>query len=268
MSELTQIPQPIWLCLFFILGALLGSFANVVICRLPLNESIVRPRSRCRKCKSAVAWYDNVPIFSFLVLRGRCRNCYEKIGWRYPLVELIMALGFAAFFYWHGFHFFLIEHLIFFFSLVIVSFIDLDHMILPDSFTLSGIVIGLIGAYLNPSRVFSEALFGALMGGGFLWLVAYVYFLVRKQEGMGGGDIKLLAWIGAVLGWQSIPFVILVSCLFGSLVGVFLALREKKGFQTVIPFGPYLALGAVAYIFNGYLLGKLYLQTFMPDVAP
>ncbi len=147
-----------------------------------------------------------------------------------------------------GANYFLIEALIFIFMLVTVSFIDLDHMILPDKFTLSGIVIGLVGALINPERDFLSALYGVLAGGGFLWAVAYLYYALRGREGMGGGDIKLLAWIGAVLGWQAIPITILISSVIGSIVGLMLAFRTKDGMTLAIPFGPYLAGAALVFL--------------------
>jgi leader peptidase (prepilin peptidase) / N-methyltransferase len=131
---------------------------------------------------------------------------------------------------------------------------------------LSGIVIGLVGALLNPERSFLDALLGVLIGGGFLWAIAYFYFVFRKEEGMGGGDIKLLAWMGAVLGWKAIPFVIITSSVVGSLGGIWVALKQKKGMKAAIPFGPYLALGAVAYLFGGQEIASWYLKLFIPGV--
>jgi leader peptidase (prepilin peptidase)/N-methyltransferase len=156
--------------------------------------------------------------------------------------------------------------LIFLFALIIACFIDIDHFLLPDVFTLSGIVIGLIGALLNPERSFVDALLGVLLGGGFLWAIAYFYYVIRKEEGMGGGDIKLLAWIGAVLGWKAIPFVIIASSVVGTVGGAFAAYRDRKGMKTVIPFGPYLALGAVVYLFGGDGIAHWYLGLFIPEL--
>ncbi|MGE0762502.1 MAG: A24 family peptidase [Bdellovibrionales bacterium] len=261
--------MPIWFWLFStaLFGLMLGSFANVVIWRLPLEQSVVRPRSRCPKCSTLIAWYDNFPVFSWLWLRGRCRHCKAPISVRYPLVELLMSLLMTAVVWRFGLSWLTVEYLIFVFGLVIVSFIDLDHLILPDEFTLSGIVIGLVGAVLNPQRDFMPAFWGVLMGGGFLWAVAYVYLALRKQEGMGGGDVKLLAWIGAVLGWQSIPFVILTSSLLGSVVGLAAARKSGLGMKASIPFGPYLALAAILYIFGGSRLGAWYLEIFLPGLS-
>ncbi len=235
---------------FFLLGVIFGSFANVVIVRMPEGESVVSPSSACRKCGTKIPWYHNIPIVSWFVLRGKCYKCAAKFSFRYPLVEIIMGLLFAWTFYVFGLNWSLLEYLIFVFCLVTASVIDIDHMILPDKFTLSGIVIGLVGAAINPDphRVFLDSFIGVILGGGFLWAVAYIYYVLRKREGMGGGDIKLLAWIGAVLGWKAIPIVILLSSLLGSLVGITLALRTKGGLQKAIPFGPYLAGAALLYL--------------------
>lgn len=265
MSELPEFYPYVVLFLF---GILWGSFANVVILRLPAGESIVRPRSRCPKCKTQIKWYDNIPIFSWLILRARCRYCGNPISWRYPLVEFLMGAAFAAAYYFIGPEWYLLEILIFLFGLVTVVFIDIDHFLLPDVFTLSGIVIGLIGALLNPieGRDFADSLLGVLLGGGFLWAIAYFYFVFRKEEGMGGGDIKLLAWIGAVLGWKAVPFVIIASSLVGMVGGGLAALRSSKGMKTVIPFGPYLALGAVMFLFGGARIAHWYLGLFIPEL--
>jgi leader peptidase (prepilin peptidase)/N-methyltransferase len=252
---------------FAVLGLLLGSFANVLIWRIPQKMPWGMVRSQCPKCQSQIAWYDNLPVLSYLILRTKCRKCGVKISIRYPLVELIMCLLFVGAFLKFGWTWTLLEILIFLFGLVVVSFIDLDHMILPDVFTLSGIVIGLVGSVLNPEREFLPSLTGVLLGGGFLWCIAYLYFLLRKEEGMGGGDIKLLAWIGAVLGWTSVPFVILCSSLVGSLIGILLVIKTKGGLKAAIPFGPYLALGAVIYIFGGEQIGLWYIRLFLPSLV-
>lgn len=251
---------------FFFLGAIFGSFGNVIIYRLPRGESVVVPRSYCYSCKTQIKWFDNIPIFSWIFLRGRCRNCSAKFSIRYPIVELITAVLFVLSYHYAGISWTLLEYLIFVFGLVVCTFIDFDHMILPDEFTLSGIVLGLIGAALNPQREFMDAFWGVLMGGGFLWGMAYIYFLLTKQEGMGGGDIKLLAWIGAVLGWKAIPFVIMSSAITGSIVGLIIARKQKAGLKTVIPFGPYLAFGAVLYLFGGETIALWYLDLFLPGL--
>ena len=246
-----------------VLGTLLGSFANVVIVRLPLGESIIRPRSCCRSCQSLVRWFDNIPVFSWFILRGKCRNCSESISWKYPIVELLMGILFVYIFYRLGWQWFTLEILIFTFCAVTASFIDFDHYILPDILTLSGIVICLVGALINPERHFLDALLGFLMGGGSLWFVAYIYYTWKKVEAMGGGDIKLLAWIGALLGWRGVPFVILVASLLGAVVGIIVSTQTKGGLQTKIPFGPYLVLGALFYTFWGDQLMDWYWGIFL-----
>lgn len=250
----------------FVLGALFGSFANVVIYRWPKGESVIRPGSHCGSCQKPVAWYDNVPIFAWLYLRGRCRQCGAAYSIRYPLVELLMAVAFTALYLKIGHQWILLEYLIFAFGLITASFIDLDHMLLPDVFTLSGIGLGLLGALLNPERSFWPSLWGVLLGGGALWAVASIYAALRKQEGMGGGDIKLLAWIGAVLGWTSVPFVIISSSLIGSLIGLTVVAVKKKGLDYAIPFGPFLAIGAILYIFVGHAAAQMYLRFFIPSL--
>lgn len=254
--------------LFAGFGLLLGSFANVLIYRIPEGKAFVLGRSQCRNCNQKIAWYDNIPVISWLVLRGKCRNCKKNISWRYPAVEILMSVAFALVFFTIGWSWFLLEALIFVFGLIVVSFIDFDHMILPDSFTLSGIVIGLLGSLINPERDFWPALLGVLVGGGVLWFIAYLYWALKKEEGMGGGDIKLLAWIGAVLGWSAIPFVIMTSSLMGSFIGIIVALNSKKGFKQTIPFGPYLALAAILYLVGGQALSDWYLQLFIPSLGP
>lgn len=261
MFEAIESYPSLSLTFFFVLGCLLGSFANVVIVRLPQGENIALPRSFCRSCKNTIKWYHNIPVLSWILLGGKCAYCGAPYSIRYPAIELLMGIAFALTFYSTGYSYTLIEYLYFVFALITCAFIDLDHMILPDKFTLSGIVIGVIGAAINPERSLTQSLFGVLMGGGFLWAVAYLYYAFRGREGMGGGDIKLLAWIGAVLGWQSIPVVILLSSVVGSIVGIALAIRTKDGMKYALPFGPFLVAAALFYIFiHGDRIGEWYLS--------
>lgn len=253
--------------IFFILGLLFGSFGNVVILRLPEAKSFVWGRSHCPKCQNTIRWWQNIPVISFLLLRGKCGFCQGKISIRYPIVELLMGCLFALVFYYYGWSWTTLEYLLFVFGLVVVSFIDLDHMILPDVFTLSGVVIGLSGAALNPERSFLDALLGVLIGGGLLWFVAALYYQLRKEDGLGGGDIKLLAWVGAVLGWSSVPFVVLIASLLGSFIGLSWAFMHNKGMRAAIPFGPYLSLGAIVYMLWGTQIGQMYIHWLVPRLA-
>lgn len=248
----------------FLFGAIFGSFANVLIYRMPANESILKG-SRCSSCNAPVRWYHNIPMIGYFILKGKCASCGAPFSIRYPLVEFIMALLFAGVVYIYGTTWTSLEYLILVFGLVTAGFIDYDHMILPDEITLGGLVLGLIGAALNPERQFLDALYGVLFGGGILWLVAYVYFVFTGRDGLGGGDIKLLGWLGALLGWRSIPFIILSSSIIGSVVGLILSRKNEDGLKTMIPFGPFLALGAILYIFGLKSVGIWYVDLFFPS---
>jgi len=256
---------------FFIfwLGACLGSFANVIILRYPAGQSLI-PNSACVSCHKPVAWYDNIPLISYFVLRGKCRSCQAPFSLRYVAVEYIMALLFLVTYIQYGNSWLTVELLILIFGLVTASFIDLDHMILPDVITLTGLSLGLLGAAINPERPFWDGFAGFVFGGGVLWLVAYVYYVFTGREGLGGGDIKLLAWLGAILGWKSIPFIILVSSILGSVVGLTISFRNPdKGqskMQTMIPFGPFIALAAVMYLLGLKSVGLWYIDLFFPSL--
>ena len=252
-------PQLLFSVFSFILGAVVGSFLNVCICRMPRDESVVSPPSHCPGCGYRIRWYDNIPLVSYLLLRGRCRGCREKISPRYPLVELLNALLSLALFLRFGPTLAFAVLFLFCSALVVITFIDLEHQIIPDEISLSGIVLGFIFSFFLRGHGWLNSLLGILLGGGSLLLVAYGYQVVTGKEGMGGGDIKLLAMMGAFLGWKSIPFIIFVSSLAGSVIGVSLMLIQKKDSKLAIPFGPYLALGALLYVFYGPRLISWYL---------
>jgi len=243
-----------WMDVFVaIFGAAVGSFLNVCIWRLPEERSIVTPPSFCPACGHAIRFYDNIPLLSYLLLRGQCRDCGTRIPWRYPLVEGI-AGALALFLFWkYGLS---VKFLVAFFfvsCLIIITFIDMDHQIIPDIITLPGIPIFFLAAVFVMKLPFYEALWGLLAGGGILYLIATVYAFLRKQEGMGGGDIKLLAMLGAFLGWKSLIFIILVSSLTAAIVGITLMVLRGKDMKYVVPFGPFLSLAAIAYLFWGDL---------------
>jgi leader peptidase (prepilin peptidase)/N-methyltransferase len=239
----------------FFLGAVVGSFLNVVILRLPAEgESIVFPASRCPKCLQAIRWYDNIPIISFILLNRRCRHCGEPISWQYPLIELVMALLSLALVAKFGFSAALPIYFVFTAALLAVIFIDFHHKIIPDSISLPGVAIGFACSFVNPLVTWQQSGLGLLIGGGVLYAVAAGYYLFTKREGMGGGDIKLLAMIGAFLGWQSLPFVVFGSSILGAAVGIGAMLKQKKGGKTVIPYGPFLSIAALLYMFYRELI--------------
>jgi leader peptidase (prepilin peptidase) / N-methyltransferase len=237
--------------LSFLLGLVLGSFMNVCIYRIPERMSIVKPGSHCRSCSNSIKWYDNVPLLSYLILKGRCRHCGAPIGFRYPLVEGLAGALSLALFLRHGLGFIYLYMLVFSLSLVVISFIDLDHMIIPDVLSIPGIVLGLLGSFLVPYLSPLDSLIGIIAGGGTFYIIAYGYSLLRGKEGMGGGDIKLIAMIGAWMGWRPLPIIILISALAGALIGGIFIIASGKGARARIPFGPFLALGALTYLFYG-----------------
>jgi leader peptidase (prepilin peptidase)/N-methyltransferase len=240
-----------WQILMFCLGCCLGSFFNVVIYRLPLKNSIVSPGSHCPQCQKPIPAYDNIPVVSFLLLRGRCRFCASRISWRYPLVELLAGVMVLLLFRRSGWHPQFFVELLFSSALLVIFFIDLDTMLIPDVISLPGIVVGFAASFLTPRLSWLDSLAGILLGGGLFYAIAIGYQWFRGQEGLGGGDIKLLAMIGAFLGWSGVVFTILVSSVTGAAVGLIAMRRSRKGFSTMLPFGPFLALGAVCYLFWG-----------------
>lgn len=256
----------------FAIGAIVGSFLNVVIHRYPLEESIVFPASHCPHCKTPIRWYDNVPILSYLVLRARCRSCRMPISPRYPLVELANALFYLALFLHTGatIGFFLLAAIV---SMIIVLiYVDAEIQILPDVIDLPGIVIGIaIGALtlgasyitLTVSSSLVDALLGALFGASVLVAIIGAYWLVRRVEGMGQGDVKMLAMIGATLGWRAIPGVLLLASVCGAIIGVPFAIRSGRGMQLPLPFGVFLGIAALVVLFFGPTLSSWYLSLML-----
>ncbi|MFH1488531.1 MAG: prepilin peptidase [Pseudomonadota bacterium] len=249
----------VWTLFSLLFGLALGSFLNVCIYRIPLKKSIVTPPSGCPRCGRRIKIYDNIPVLSYAFLLGKCRHCRGRISLRYPVVELITGLLSTALFlnFGPGPDYFL--SLLFLSSLVVISFIDLDHQIIPDVISLPGILIGLIASVFWLPRVsWSDSIIGILAGGGFLYLVAAGYEKFTGREGMGGGDIKLLAMIGAWMGWKSLPYIVFISSLTGTVMGGGALLLSKRGYRAKIPFGPFLALGALIYFFFGIELVSWY----------
>jgi leader peptidase (prepilin peptidase)/N-methyltransferase len=243
----------------FIFGTIVGSFLNVCIHRLPHESSIILPSSHCPHCETPIRFYDNIPLISFALLRGKCRACHAPISWRYPLVELLMGIFSVILLWKFGISALYLIYFSFFASLTLVSFIDLPHRIIPDEISLPGILVGLAISLLHPQLSFKDSLIGVLVGGGSLSLVASVYYVVTKREGMGIGDVKLLAMIGAFIGWKGVLFTILSSSLIGSIVGVTLMLiTAKADSKYAVPFGPFLSLGAIIYVLVGEALINWY----------
>jgi leader peptidase (prepilin peptidase)/N-methyltransferase len=252
--------NPFLVAASFLLGLIVGSFCNVCIHRFPQGESIVIPGSRCPKCRTAIRAYDNIPVLSFLCLRGQCRSCGHRISWQYPVVELLTGSLFALTIFQFGLTWHTGILWAFLAALVIVTFIDLEHQIVPDRITLPGIAIGLTWSVLT-ALLFSrphgtplsfsppaplDALLGTLVGGGILYLVA-----VLSRGGMGGGDIKLTAMVGAFLGWRAALLTIFLGTLSGSVIALLLLASGKKSRKDPMPFGPFLVLGAVLALFWG-----------------
>ena len=242
-----------------IFGMVVGSFLNVCICRMPKDESVVSPPSHCQNCSYQIRWYDNIPVLSYLFLRGKCRGCGVHISLQYPLVELINGILTLLLFLRFGPTPVFAALFIFCSALVVITFIDIEHQIIPDEISLSGIVIGFVLSFFMQPGWFAS-LIGILLGGGSLLFVAWLYQKLTGKDGMGGGDIKLLGMMGAFLGWQAIPFIIFASSMVGSVIGVSIMLLQKKDSKLAIPFGPYLAFAAVLYIFYGQPLIRWYLE--------
>lgn len=235
----------------FLGGLIIGSFLNVCIYRLPKSISIILPVSSCPDCNQPIKYYDNIPLLSYLWLRGRCRFCGHRISVRYPIVEFLSGILALSIFIRYGMSWPALILYLFAASLLVVTFIDIDYKIIPDSITIPGIPISFLATFLLPYVTWKESLAGIVLGGGSLLAVALVYEFIAKKEGMGGGDIKLLAMIGGFLGWQGVVFTIFSSSILGTMVGIFIALKTKQGREAAIPFGPFLSIGALLYILQG-----------------
>ncbi len=238
-------------------GSIVGSFLNVCIYRIPEGRSIILPGSHCTQCKQPIKFYDNIPIVSYLFLKGRCRNCQTKISPQYPIVESITAALSALLFWRYGLSLPYLATFSFTCALVIITFIDLEHQIIPDIITLPGIPLFFLAAIFIMNLRLIDAVLGIIIGGGILYLIAFAYELLRKTEGMGGGDIKLLAMMGAFLGWQSLWFIIMVSSLLGAIIGITAMMIQKQDMKYAIPFGPFLSVAAVSYLFFGAYITRL-----------
>lgn len=250
--------NPVIIIMAIVFGACIGSFLNVCIYRIPAGESIVSPGSKCPGCGSPIHAFDNIPMISFILLMGKCRACGQKISFRYPMIELITA-GFAACcILKYGLSPAALVIFAFICALIVITFIDIDHRIIPDSISLPGIPIGILASYFFLDQPFLDGAIGILAGGGSLFLVGFFYRLITGIEGMGGGDVKLLAMFGAVIGWRGVVFTLFAGSVTGSVIGLALMLASGKDMKLAVPFGPFLSIGAVLYLFFGDLLISWY----------
>ncbi|MEP6925217.1 MAG: prepilin peptidase [Pyrinomonadaceae bacterium] len=285
-------PENLFLLIsFFALGTVIGSFLNVVIHRLPLAESIVFPNSHCPNCNSAIHFYDNVPVISWLILGGRCRSCRAPISYRYPLVELLTGVVYAVFFWHSGLTYLLPFNILFGTAMIVLIFIDAAHFYLPNAINYPGLVIALIARLLFPLALLSApfddlahyplngminlplwatsllgALMGGLAGGGFLWLVGWLWKQLRGIEAMGLGDVKMMLMVGAFLGWRLTLLSIFLAALVGAFTGVTqIVMYQERDFNSKIPFGIFLGLGSIISLLSGAAMIDWYLKTFITN---
>lgn len=258
----------LWVVFCFVVGTIVGSFLNVCIFRIPRRQSIVHPGSHCPSCNHPIRPWHNIPIFSFILLRGRCRSCAAPISWRYPTVEALNGILYILVFLKYGISITGFVYAVFSSFLVLISFIDLDHQIIPDRLSLPGLLFVLLPAIgftvagystLWPITL-SSAILGSIIGGGSLLAVAMAYYAFTRREGMGGGDIKLMAVVGGLLGWR----MALLSIMLGSMTGVIIMIPlyaiQGKNSRTPLPFGPFLALGSLIAMLAGAELLHWYLS--------
>ena len=261
MNILATTPFPLQITAVLLLGLTLGSFINVCIYRLPKNESIIAPRSYCQSCKTRIPIWDNIPVLSYLLLKGKCRQCTASISLLYPVVEVSTALllltGFIQFGMSMKFAIFCAIGP----TLLTVAIIDIKHKDIPDTITLPGIIFGIVaGSYLFGLK---ESLLGLISGGGIFLLSSEIYYQVRGRVGMGGGDIKFIAAVGALLGLKQVLLVIFLSAFIGSVVGLIGLIGKKLDAMSQIPFGPFLAVGTLIVYFSGENIINMYITTIM-----
>ena len=238
---------------FFVLGSIWGSFSNVCIYRIPNNKSVIINRSYCPKCKNKIGWFDNIPFLSFVLLKGKCRNCNKAIGLQYFIVELLSAVSFVIIYHFYGISITSLLLLILSIYFIIIFFIDLKHLIIPNSLTFSLMFLGFIKSF-DPNldkTIFSNyinSLIGGIFGYSIIWLIVFVYKKIRKKEGMGLGDAKLLGAIGFWFGWASIPFTIFLSSVAALIFVIPSIINKSRNMASQIPFGPYIIIGCIIYL--------------------
>jgi len=243
-------------------GLAIGSFLNVCIFRLPARVSVVVPPSRCPSCGHKLSWFENIPVVSYLVLRARCRACGAPISWQYPLIEIVTGVMFMAAVWWFGLGWLLVSRLVFLSAMIVLFAIDLRHHILPNVITLPGIIVGLAFSLLTEPGWMASAI-GIVAGGGALWLIAEAYYRIRQEEGLGMGDVKMLAMIGAFLGWKLMLLTLVVSSFLGALFGVALIVSRRGGMKYALPYGTFLAVGAAFASFVGDAIVDWYARFYV-----
>lgn len=249
--------------LLFLVGLVIGSFLNVCILRIPHGQSVIRPGSHCPQCKTSIRWFDNVPLLSFVWLRARCRWCGGKISWRYPLVECLNGVGYLGIVCKFGWNRSALVYALFLSLLLLVTMIDLDHLVVPDVVSLPGLVIGFFTAAFILPLGWTGSLLGIVLGGGILWVLAVISPYLFGKDGMGGGDIKFLAMIGAFLGWQHVCMTLFLASCAGAMLGIgLMAFRYMERGQ-YLPFAPFLAAGALASLFFYQELFGMYESMFV-----
>jgi leader peptidase (prepilin peptidase)/N-methyltransferase len=253
--------DPLVAVAFAVLGLSVGSFLNVCIHRLPKKASIVQPPSSCPHCGYMLRWFDNIPVVSYALLGGRCRNCKARISIRYPLIELITMGVFIVHYLVFGLDIILVPRLLFACVLIVLFAIDLEHHLLPNVVTLPGILVGLAFSTMLPPGL-TDALIGTLVGGGILWVIGEAYYRYAGQEGMGGGDVKMLAMIGAFLGWQLVILTLVLSSILGSIIGVIVLTVRRGGMKYALPYGTFLSLAALTASLVGSRIVDWYLGLY------
>jgi len=243
-------PPALYIVAAALFGLCIGSFLNVVIYRLPRGQSLATPPSRCRTCGYSLRWFDNIPVVSWVWLRGRCRKCGTRVSWQYPLVELVTGALFVLVVWLTPPGPLMASRLLLICLLIALFGIDLEHQILPNSITLPAIAIGVLLSLIAPPG-WKDALIGVVLGGGILYAIAWGYYLWRREEGMGMGDVKMLAMIGAFLGWKAVLVTLVLSSFAGAFIGLGLMAVQRGSMKYALPFGTFLAIGAVVAMFVG-----------------
>jgi leader peptidase (prepilin peptidase)/N-methyltransferase len=245
-SERQKILKTVFTVFSFLFGAAIGSFLNVLIYRIPLGKSIVKPRSFCPHCKKQIAWYENIPLVSYVLLRGKCSRCHSSISLHYPAVELITACLLTYLFIRYGINVSFLAYVVFFCSLIVISGIDFTHQVIPDMISIPGILIGLVFSLIN--GMFITGLVGMFFGGGLILLIRIIGGRVYKKEVMGLGDVYLTAMIGAFVGFPLIIIAIFIAALVGSILGILFIVSTGQSRESPIPFGPFLSIGGISIV--------------------